>query len=309
MSGPRIVSLLPSATEVVAAIGLRDHLVGRSHECDFPPDAVAGVPSLTRPRVDPAKPSRALHRDVATLIAKALSVFEVDAERLRAVRPDVILTQSQCAACAVTEDDLAAALAEWTGTTPAVLSLEPATLEAVWDSFGDIGEVLDHGWAGRELASHARERIGIITERLPDVQPRPRVACIEWLDPPMTAGNWVPDLVTAAGGNPVLADPGGHSGTVTLAALAAADPDAMVLMPCGFDLARTADEGAAFLARKTVARMRAVRDGRVWFTDGSAYFNRPGPRLVSSVEMLAEILYPEMFNAGYEGSGWLRAET
>lgn len=303
--GPRIVSLLPSATEIVAALGVAQLLVGRSHECDFPPE-VAEVPSLTRARIDPAKPSRAIHRDVAKLIGSALSVFEVDAERLRAARPDIILTQHQCEACAVTEQDLADALSEWTGTSPAVVSLAPATLAEVWRSFATVGDALDLGWAGRELSERARERVDIISERLTPAPERPRVACVEWLDPPMIAGNWVPDLVTAAGGLPVLARSGDHAAATTLAKLAECDADTLVLMPCGFDLARTLAEGRAFLERPTIARARPVRDGRVWAVDGNAYFNRPGPRLVSSVEILTEILHPDLFNAGFEGNAWER---
>ena len=302
---PRIVSLLPSATEIVAALGLAGQLVGRSHECDFPPE-VEPVPALTRARIDPAKPSRAIHRDVSRLIASALSVFEVDAERLRAARPDVILTQHQCEACAVTEQDLADALAKWTGRTPTVISLAPATLTEVWGSFAAVGDALDLGWAGRELSERARERVEIISERLADAAEGPRVACVEWYDPPMIAGNWVPDLMAAARGRTVLATGGQHAGATTLGKIAAADADAMVLMPCGFDLSRTVAEGRDFLARPSIARTRAARNGRVWAVDGNAYFNRPGPRLVTSVEILAEILHPALFNAGYEGIAWER---
>lgn len=305
-SNLRIVSLLPSATEVVTAIGLGSQLVGRSHECDYPPGLEA-IPVVTRPRIGPAKSSRGLHRNISKLITKALSVFEVDAERLQALRPDVILTQHQCAACAVTEDDLATALAKWTGATPRIVSLAPSTLEEVWASFGTIGEALDHGWAGRELAEHARERVSIIGERAPDLATRPTVAAVEWLDPPMIAGNWVPDLITTAGGMPVLATSGQHSEFTALKDIAAADPEMMVLMPCGFDLARTESEAPAFLARKTIARMRAVREGHVWAADGNAYFNRPGPRLVTSIEILSEILHPEAFNFGHQGASWRQA--
>lgn len=300
---PRIVSLLPSTTEVVAALGLAGSLVGRSHECDYPAE-VAGVPVMTRPRLDPAKPSRGLHRQVAKLISRALSVFEVDADRLRAARPDIILTQHQCAACAVSEADLTGALADWTGTRPTVVSLAPETLEDVWESFGRIGDALDLGWAGRELAERARERVGIISARGAALDPRPRIACIEWLDPPMIAGNWVPELVTTAGGEPVLATAGAHSTFTTLASIAKADPDAMIVMPCGFDLARALEEARPFLARPTIARMRAVREGRLWAVDGNAYFNRPGPRLVTSLEILAEILNPGAFNFSREGEAW-----
>ncbi len=305
MTAPRIVSLLPSTTEVVAALGLTGNLVGRSHECDFPAD-VAGVPVLTRARIDPAKPSRAIHKDIVTLIERALSVFKVDAERLRAVRPDVILTQHQCAACAVSDADLAAALAEWIGQPPTVVSLAPDTLQDVWDSFGTIGEALDLGWAGREIAEQARERTAILSARAAGLETRPGVACIEWFDPPMVAGNWVPEMVAIAGGDAVLAEPGAHSAFTTLSAIAKADADIMVLMPCGFDLERTVSEGRDFLARPTIAGTRAVREGRVWAVDGHGYFNRPGPRLVASIEILAGILHPDAFNFAGEGSTWRR---
>ena len=303
MRAPRIVSLLPSATEIVAALGLAERLVGRSHACDFPAEIV-NVPAMTRPRVDPAKPSRGLHRNVTKLIEKALSVFEVDAERLRAARPDIILTQHQCEACAVTEKDLAAALAEWTGAAPRIVSLAPTTLRQVWDTFGVVGETLDLRWAGRELAERARERVEVISERVPPLKDRPKVACIEWLDPPMIAGNWIPELVIAAGGRPVLATKGEHAVPTTLGKIAEAGADAMVLMPCGFDLARTVAEGRTFMARPSMAKTRAARTGRVWAVDGNAYFNRPGPRLVTSVEILTGILHPGLFNAGYHGAGW-----
>lgn len=299
----RIVSLLPSATEVVAALGMAGTLVGRSHECDFPAE-VAEVPVMTRPRIDPAKPSRGLHRQVSKLITRALSVFEVDAEALRRARPDVILTQHQCEACAVSQADLDAALENWTGSRPTVVSLAPETLEQVWQSFGTLGEALDLGWAGRELAERARERVEIISLRGAALDPKPTLACVEWINPPMIAGNWVPELVIAAGGVPVMAEAGQHSEFTTLATLAKSDPDGMIFMPCGFDLGRTLEEATPFLTRPTVARMRAIREGRIWAVDGNAYFNRPGPRLVTSLEILAEILNPGAFNFSREGTAW-----
>ncbi|MDF1793155.1 MAG: ABC transporter substrate-binding protein [Thalassobaculaceae bacterium] len=300
---PRIVSLLPSSTEVIAALGMAQHLVGRSHECDYPAEVVE-IPVMTRPRINPAKPSRGLHNQVSKLITKALSVFEVDAEALRAAKPDIILTQHQCAACAVSEADLNAALAKWTGKAPVVVSVAPATLDQVWQSFGTLGDALDLGWAGRELAERARERVEIISIRGAALDPRLNIACIEWIDPLMIAGNWVPELVTAAGGVPVMAEKGQHSEFTTLAKLAKSDPDALIFMPCGFDLARTLEEVGPFLARPTVAKMRAVRAGQLWSVDGNAYFNRPGPRLVTSLEILAEILNPGAFNFSREGSAW-----
>ena len=303
MTGPRIVSLLPSATEVVAALGMTKHLAGRSHECDYPAE-VTEIPVMTRPRINPAKPSRNLHKQVSKLITKALSVFEVDAEALKAAKPDIILTQHQCAACAVSEADLNAALEVWTGRKPLVVSVAPETLEQVWESFGTLADAFDLRWAGNELAERARERVEIISMRGAALDPKPTIACVEWIEQPMIAGNWVPELVTAAGGVPVMAKKGQHSEFTTLAKLAKSDPDAMIFMPCGFDLARTLEEATPFLARPTVAKMRAVRSGKLWAVDGNAYFNRPGPRLITSLEILAEILNPGAFNFSREGTAW-----
>jgi iron complex transport system substrate-binding protein len=305
VTGPRIVSLLPSATEVVAALGMTDHLVGRSHECDFPAE-VAEIPVMTRPRINPAKPSRTLHKQISKLITKALAVFEVDAKALRAAKPDIILTQHQCEACAVSEADLNAALAEWTGAKPVVVSVAPETLEQVWQSFATLADAFDLRWAGNELAERARERVEIIAMRGAALDPKPTIACVEWIDPPMIAGNWIPELVAAAGGVPVLAKKGQHSAFTTLAKLAKSDADGLIFMPCGFDLARTLEEAAPFVARPTMASMRAVKEGRLWAVDGNAYFNRPGPRLVTSLEILAEILNPGAFNFSREGSAWAR---
>ena len=302
MSGPRIVSLLPGATELVAELGALDRLVGRSHECDFPARA-ASVAVMTRPRVDAAKPSADLHQDAVRLIEGALSVFEVDAAALRSARPDVILTQHQCEACAVSEQDLAAALADWTGTRPTVVSTAPDTLEAVWESFTTIGDALDLGQAARTLATRSRSRVAGLSARA-EMAKRPAVACIEWIDPPMIAGNWVPEMVTAAGGAALMAEPGAHSAFTALAAIAEADADAFIFMPCGFDLPRTVSEAQDFLTRPEIAGLRAVREGALWAVDGNAYFNRPGPRLVDSVEILADILHPDRFASGLKGTGW-----
>jgi iron complex transport system substrate-binding protein len=303
LAGPRIVSLLPSATEIVAALGMRPNLVGRSHECDYPED-VQRVPAMTRARVDPFKPSRRIHRDVQEMIRKALSVFEVDVERLKAAKPDIILTQNQCAACAVHEDQLADAVNTWTGAKPQILSLSPATLSDVWADFGRVGDILDIGWAGRELTNRAKERVEILGERMPEIDVRRRIACVEWFDPPMLAGNWIPELLTAMGAEPLGVTPGTHSEATKLKDIVALDPDGMIFMPCGFDLARTAEEATPFLARNTVARMRSVRAKEIWLADGNAYFNRPGPRLITSLEILAEMLHPSAFNFGHEGTAW-----
>ena len=305
MSGPRIVSLLPSATEVIAAIGLAGHLVGRSHACDYPPE-VQAVPVVTAPRTSPAGPSKRIHKDVKALLRAALSPFDIDTARLRALAPDVIVTQHQCDVCAVSEDQLRAAIADWTGTSPDIVSVAPGRIAEVFQSIRDIADGLGRRYQGEALARSMSGRMEAIAARAAQLESKPGVAAIEWLDPAMSSGHWVPELIAMAGGRDLLSTPGTPSRKITLAEIAATDADALVLMPCGFDLARTVAEAPALLTRPTIATMRAARSGHAFAADGNAYFNRPGPRLVDSLLILAEMLQPKAFNFGSEGHAWQR---
>lgn len=298
----RIVSLLPGSTEIVCALGLEERLVGRSHECDFP-TSVRGLPSCTEARLDAGAPSREIDRSVKALVCDGLSVYRVDADRLRALRPDLILTQQQCEVCAVTPRDLQDALSAWLDHPPRVLSLSPLTLADVFLDIERVAEAARVPAAGRRLVDELTERVTAVGERSGDV-PRPRVACLEWIDPPMADGNWLPELVSIAGGRSSLGRPGRHSAWTSLDELAAADPDLIVVLPCGFDLARTRAEMQPLAASTGFRALRAVREGRVALADGNQFFNRPGPRLVESLEILAEILHPERFDFGHRGAAW-----
>jgi len=299
----RVASLLPSSTEIVCALGLGERLVGRSHECDHPPEVTA-LPALTEPKLDPEAPSLELDRRVKQLVRDGLSVYRVDAERLRQLAPSVILTQQRCEVCAASRQDLDDALAGWIGERPQLLSLEPHTLGDVWSDFGRVAAALGAPERGEALAEELADRITAIAERSQRIRARPGVACLEWLDPLMAAGNWVPELVALAGGVDLLGESGAHSPWIDFETLAAADPDVLVLLPCGFDLARTRRELPALSERPEWRALRAVREGRVFLTDGNQYFNRPGPRLVESLEILAEILQPAEFGDRWRGSGW-----
>ena len=303
---PRVVSLLPSTTEIACALGAREALVGRSHECDFPP-GVETLPALTAPKLDASAPSAVIDGRVKQLVARGLSVYEVDAAKLRALEPDVILTQTHCEVCAASRADVEAALAEWLGAKPAVVALEPATLGDVWRDFYRVAEALGVPERGRALAAEATDRISTLGERAAAAAQRdgrPRVACIEWIEPLMAAGNWVPELISLAGGASVFGQAGQHSPWLELDALVAADPDAAVVMPCGFDLARTRSEIPPLAARPEFRALRCVREGRTHLVDGHQYFNRPGPRLVESAEILAEILHPDAFASTHRGAAW-----
>jgi iron complex transport system substrate-binding protein len=299
----RIASLLPSTTEIVCALGQGSALVGRSHECDYPPE-VAALPALTEPKLDARATSRAIDDRVKELVRDGLSVYRVDAERLRALAPSVVLTQEQCEVCAASPKDVEAALCAWTGSRPRVVSLAPQTLGDVWGDLLTVANVLGVRERGEALAQELANRITHVSERTLRIRPRPRVAAIEWIDPLMAAGNWMPELVALAGGENVFGETGRHSPWLEWTALRAADPDVIVILPCGFDLARTRSELGPLAAQPGFGELRAVRKGRVYLTDGNQYFNRPGPRLVESLEILAEILHPDEFPARHRGTGW-----
>lgn len=287
----RIVSLLPSATEIVCALGLRDALVGVSHECDFPADVV-GLPVLTAPKLDPSRPSRAIDGDIRALVAAGLGVYTIDAARLEELRPDLIVTQDQCDVCAVSYADVTAAVRSLAQRTTQIVSLRPNHLDDVWRDVETVAVAAGVAAIGRSVADGLRGRVAALAERTAAL-PRPRLACLEWFDPLMAAGNWVPDLAFAAGATCDLVAPGTHSAWLEWADLVADRPDVVCAMPCGFTLARTATELARLLDEPRWQALPAVRAGRVFAVDGSSYFNRPGPRLVESAEILAAILHPD----------------
>ncbi len=303
----RIVSLLPSATEIVCAVGLRDALVGRSHECDFP-SGVERLPALCEPKVPIHGASAEIDRDVRRLVADGLSVYRVDAAALRSLAPDVIVTQTQCEVCAVSEADVVAATCDWAGSGVRIVSLAPARLDDVFADIERVGAALGVAARSAAVVASLRTRLAALAARTRDL-PRPGVACVEWLDPLMAAGNWVPELVELAGGRNLFGSVGEHSPWLTWEAVRTADPDMIVAMPCGFDLARTRGEMPALERLPGWDALRAVRAGRVAIVDGHQYFNRPGPRLVESAEILAEILHPGVFDFGHRGKGWARYET
>ncbi|MEX1244112.1 MAG: cobalamin-binding protein [Thermoanaerobaculia bacterium] len=301
----RILSLLPSATEVVCALGLRDALVGRSHECDYPP-GVEELPFCTEPKIDVHGSSHEIHQQIEKLLGASLSVYRVDAAKLRDLQPTHIVTQVQCEVCAVSLGDVEAALADWADSRPRIVALNPRSLE---DCFSDIeraASALGTPSRGASLVGALRQRMSAISKRTRSVLVRPRVTSIEWLSPLMAAGNWIPQLVEMAGGESLFGEPGQHSPWLDWDALLAGDPDLIFLFPCGFSLPRIREEIPLLAADPRWRKLRAVREGRVFLCDGNQYFNRPGPRLVESLEIMAEILHPEIFRFGHEGSGWER---
>lgn len=308
MKNQRIVSLLPSCTEIVCALGLGERLVGRSHECDYPP-SVRRLPVCTQPKLDVALSSREIDRQVKDLLREAVSVYWIDVERLKELRPDIILTQSQCEVCAVSLKEVEEAVGAWLGAKPQILSLSPQTLTGVWDDIRRVAETLGVAGRGKDLLKKLKNRCVDVIEKVCAVERRPSVACIEWIEPLMAAGNWVPDLVDLAGGLDLFGEAGKHSPWLNWEAVREHDPEVIVVMPCGFDLARTRQEMPALTRKADWSKLRAVESGRVCLADGNQYFNRPGPRLVESLEILAEIIHPGICHFGHEGKGWQREIT
>jgi iron complex transport system substrate-binding protein len=285
----RIVSLLPSATEIVCALGLADRLVGVTHECDFPPDAIEGLPRLTADRLPESDrtSSAAIDSAVRAALADGHGLYSLDDGRLRDLGPDLILTQELCRVCAVSYGTvLSAARATGGGDAPLILSLEPTSLASVLETIGLVSELCGVAERGSALVASLQRRLAPIRS----MPGRPRVAVVEWLDPLFAPGHWVPDQVAAAGGDAVFGTPGERSREATWETLAATRPDAVVLALCGFDLPRTLDEWAAFEAPAPLRTTPAGADAQLWAIDGSAYVSRPGPRLVDGVEILAGIL-------------------
>ncbi len=302
---PRVVSLIASATETVCALGLESALVGRSHECDWPP-SVRRLPAVSRPAFPTGGGSRAVDLALKERLRRALSIYEVDGPLLKRLRPDLVITQTQCEVCAVGPADVERAVCELTERPARILSLEPAGLDDVWTDIGRVAMALGAPRAGRELVDRLAGRVAGIRDRAAALGDRPGVAVVEWIDPLMAAGNWMPELVALAGGRNLFGAARRHSPWMTWEALVGADPDVILVSPCGFDLPRTRAEMPTLAARPEWAGLRAVRSDRVYLADGNAFFHRPGPRLVESLEILAEVLHPEAFAFGHEGPGWER---
>ncbi|MDX1624094.1 MAG: cobalamin-binding protein [Gemmatimonadota bacterium] len=299
----RVVSLIASATEIVCALGFREALVARSHECDWPP-GVEDLPAVTEPAFPTDGTSYAIDQRVRALVAEALSVYRVDADALAALEPDLVVTQAQCEVCAVSLSDVERALADWTGERPRVVSLEPDALADVWDDVRRVAVALGAPHRGEALVAELAGRMRTVAERAATLERRPSVACVEWIEPLMAAGNWTPELVEMAAGESVFGEAGEHAPALAWEDLAAADPEVVLVSPCGFDLEKTRSEMPALTDRDGWEELRAVRQGRVALADGVAWFNRPGPRLAETLEILAEILHPDAFDFGWRGEAW-----
>jgi iron complex transport system substrate-binding protein len=294
-STPRVASLLPSATEMVCAVGPAEALVGISHECDWPAEAVRGKPVLTRSRVLQAGASAAVDRSVRDVLRSALAVYDVDVEALARAAPDLIVTQDLCDVCAVSLDDVRRAARALGPPGPQILSLRPTRLADILGDLERVGAALGRAREAAAARAALETRVRAVEQRAARAATRPAVLTIEWIDPPMAGGTWMPELVRLAGGRPLVTEPGDLAPTLAREELAALAPDVVLVKPCGFALERTLAERAALGRLFDGLAWPALAAGRVWLADGHAYFNRPGPRIVDSLEILAACVHPELF--------------
>ena len=289
----RIASLLASATEIVVALGLDDQLVAISHECDYPP-AVLDRPRVSRPRFDPdGLPAGAIDAAVRQAMAEHGSVYELDADGLREANPDLILTQAVCEVCAV-PTSLAEEAARALDGRPTVLSLDAHSMDEIFASITAVGAATATEELAARVVAGFRGRVDAVRRAVAGRGPVD-VLAIEWLDPPFLPGHWTPEMVNAAGGNAIGSSAGTPSKQTDWRALAAADPDVLVVMPCGYGLEASVQDSRVYLDELGRVASRAIGEGRAFVVDGSAYFNRSGPRVVDGVEILGALLHPEVF--------------
>jgi iron complex transport system substrate-binding protein len=302
----RIVSLIASSTEIVSALGLKDELVGRSHECDFPPD-VKTLPVCTGPKFNPDGTSYEIDQRVRAILQESLSVYRVDADMLNSLRPTHIITQSQCEVCAVSLKDVEQAVCAIVETQPQIVSLEPNSLADIYDDIRKVAQAVGEESRGEALIAKMQSRIDSIVSKISKLpEARPTVVCIEWIEPLMAAGNWMPELVEMGGGKNLFGAAGKHSPFMSWDELRDSDPDIVIVTPCGFDVPRTLQDMPFLLANAGFDQLRSVKDNRIFVADGNQFFNRPGPRVVESLEIMAEILHPDVFHFGHEGTAWKR---
>ena len=294
--GPSIVSLLGSATEIICALDLRENLVGRSHECDFPSDVLT-LPILSTPKVDPTLPGHEIDRQVRTIAHEGLSVYRLDVEELERLQPGLIVTQDHCEVCAISLTDVEDALCRAKLDHASICCLNPGQLDDVCADFQKIADAAQAADRGKALVQLFRDRLAEVERITGAAEERPRVLLLEWLEPPMVAGGWMPELARIAGGQPVIVEDPKAFKTVEWTDLASEDPDVVVIVPCGFSVERTLAELARPSLADTLRSIPAVGRGNCYVADGNAYFNRPGPRLAESAEILAALIHPTVASA------------
>ena len=303
----KVLSLLSSTTEVVYALGCEDQLVGRSHECDYPP-AVMTLPICTKPKFNVDGSSIEVDEKVKSILQNALSVYYINEDLLKELKPDIILTQSQCEVCAVSEKDVKSVVKNITGINPDIISVEPNSVKDIFKDIKIIAEALNVVDKGADLIDFMKNRIRTLKKSY-DVKSELTVAAIEWIDPLMAAGNWVPELIEMAGGINLFGEAGKHSPWMEYKDLIEKDPDNIIIMPCGYNIQKSIIEIDSLIKQKGWKEITAVQNDKVYITDGNQYFNRPGPRIIESLEILIEIFHNDKTDFKHIDSGWINFDS
>ena len=301
----KIVTLIPSATEIVAFLGQKKFIIGKSHECDYPKD-LENVPKLTSPKIDVDGTSSQIHKQINIILEKSLSVYKVDIEKLRQLNPDFIVTQAHCEVCAVSFSEVEHIAKEHLGDNIKIISLQPNTLNEVFEDIRRVAKDLEvNNKYNDQLIKSLEERLKNIKDQTKKYK-KPKIACIEWIDPLMAAGNWIPEMVHISGGEDIFGKKGKDSHWVEFNDIKKHNPDIIIFIPCGFDIKKTNNEVKNLFRPNTQWHdLKAFKDKKIFITDGNQYFNRPGPRLIESLEILAEIIHPNFFNFKHQNKGWI----
>ena len=303
----RVLSLLSSTTEVVYALGCEDQLVGRSHECDYPPEVMT-LPICTKPKYNVDGSSIEVDGQVKSILQNALSVYYINEDLLKELKPDIILTQSQCEVCAVSEKDVKGVVKNITGINPDIISVEPNSVKDIFKDIKIIAEALNVVDKGADLIGFMKNRIRTLKKSYDD-KLELTVAAIEWIDPLMAAGNWVPELIEMAGGINLFGEAGKHSPWMEYKDLIEKDPQTIIIMPCGYNIQKSIFEIDSLIKQKGWQKINAVQNNKVYITDGNQYFNRPGPRIIESLEILIEIFHNDKTDFKHIDSGWINFDS
>ena len=305
----KIVTLIPSATEIVSFLGEKNSIIGRSHECDYPL-GLEKIDKLTSPKINVDGASNEINKQINTLLENSLSVYKVNVQKLKKLNPDFIVTQAHCEVCAVSFSEVEEIVEKYLNKKTKIISLQPNTLKEVFDDFDRVAKELHiNNSKNRNLINLLKKRVDEIKEMSLNKK-KPKVACVEWIDPLMVAGNWIPELVSISGGDDIFGNIGKNSHWIKFEEIRRHDPDIIIFMPCGFNINKTNEELKIFLENNpTWKSLKSFKNENFFVVDGNQFFNRPGPRLIDSIEILLEIIHPNLTNLNYKNKGWIKFDN
>ena len=302
----KIVTLIPSATEIVAFLGQKNSIIGRSHECDYP-HGLNHVAKLTSPKINVDGTSLEIDKQINTILENSLSVYKVDVQKLKDLDPDFIITQAHCEVCAVSFSEVENIVSKNLNKNTKIISLQPNTLNDVFNDIKRVAKDLNiENEFNNKLIENLNKRLLKIKKLSQEQESKPTIACIEWMDPLMIAGNWIPEMVKISGGTNILGKSGNDSHWIKFEELINKDPDIIIFLPCGFNIKKTKEELKIILKKNdSWKELKAFKNEKLFVADGNQFFNRPGPRLIESLEIFAEVIHPKIFNFKHEGTGWI----